>query len=124
MTDDRQSTGFRKGVGAFAGEFLLVGALWALGGIGFVVATWLVASATDSPVAFAPLIAVLVLLVGWGTVLTIQYRPGLYLEDLTEERRAALGTGWSRRVRLAAMVSVQVAALAVVGYMSWRLTFG
>lgn len=114
---------WRNGLEVAGGECLVYIALWSLGGIGFVLATALLAGASRFPAVFAPVIAGLVALISWGVVLTVRHRPGLYLESLTEDQRAVLGSGWQRGSRLLAMASVQLAALAIIGYLFWVITF-
>lgn len=120
---ERHKVDWREGVAAGGGECLAWVALWTLGGLGFLLATALLAGASRLPAIFAPVITGFLALASWGIVLTVQHRPGLYLEHLTEDRRASLGSGWGRRIRLAAMASAQLAALTAVGYTAWVITF-
>ncbi len=61
----------------------------------------------------------------YGVVLTATIRPGLYLERRAEpDVAAALGTGWARRRRLAALVYVQVVTACAFALGSMWLLFG
>lgn len=120
---ERRRIDWREGLAIGGGECLLWVALWSLGGIGFVLTAALIAGTSRFPAVFVPVITGLLALISWGVVLSVRHRPGLYLEHLTEERRASLGSGWGRRLRLIAMASVQLAVLATLGYISWVITF-
>lgn len=119
-----RGTRWRDALGDAVGECLISVLLWTLGTIGSIAAAAVLAAATDAPAVFVPVLTCLVVLLGWGALLTVRHRPGLYLDHLTESRRAALGSGWVRKLRLTAIISLQIAAAAVIGYVALRLMFG
>lgn len=104
-------------LGEFVGEGLFYLAAAVLAGFLVLIARGFDVLSQRHPAIGLGALTVLALAFLYGLVWTVRVRPGLYLENLRDDgdRQKALGET-HRRLRIAGMIYLQVACLAVAGY--------